>query len=316
MTVQQDSMVERYVAAVLDRVPAQRSATVEARLRSDLAAAIGAAQAQGIPADEAQRAAVASLGDPMRYAAQHGGRALHLIGPDYFPFYWRLLRLVLSIAVPIASVVVLLAEAAAGADPVQVVAAAVSMAFAVAVQVSFWITLVFALFDRYGTGQPMPAWGPSQLPHVRARSIGLADTVLSICLLTVLIAVLLWQRGSGLVTGADGAQVPLLNPALWDFWLPALIAVLAASILLEVAKYRTGRMTLPLALVNTALNLAFIAIVAVVFSQGDVVNPAIALPAGADTGLAVLPWLLVLIAVWDTVDGWRGLRRRHFVEQG
>ena len=55
----------------------------------------------------------------------------------------------------------------------------------------------------------------------------------------------------------DGENLPILDPALWSFWLPFLIAVLVAAIGLEIAKYRIGRWTWPLVAVNAVLDLAF-----------------------------------------------------------
>jgi len=40
----------------------------------------------------------------------------------------------------------------------------------------------------------------------------------------------------------------------------------------------------------------------------QVADPALGLPEAAETGLGVLPWILVLIAVWDTAEGWWRLR--------
>jgi len=70
--------------------------------------ACGAREAdRGADALTAEREAVAELGDPDRRAALSANRPMHLIGPTYFFRYLRLLKLLMSIVVPIAAAAVL-----------------------------------------------------------------------------------------------------------------------------------------------------------------------------------------------------------------
>lgn len=117
---------------------------------------------------------------------------------------------------------------------------------------------------------------------------------------------LLWERTHWLVTSRDGDQVPVLDPQLWDLWLPLLLVVLVASVVLEIAKYRAGRWNVRLALVNTILNVAFAGIVLWISATNGLLNPALtgAVAEGA-TGLAGgVAWVIVAIAVIDTASGW------------
>ena len=69
------------------------------------------------------------------------------------------------------------------------------------------------------------------------------------------------------------SNLPILDPALWSFWLPFLIAVLVATIGLEIAKYRIGRWTWPLVAFNAALDLAFAVPVVWLMSTDRLLNP-------------------------------------------
>lgn len=126
------------------------------------------------------------------------------------------------------------------------------------VQIAFWVTLVFALIERTNTPLKLPEWTVEQLPEDRpGRQIGLTDVAGSIVWLVLVIAYLPMQHFRSFVSDGDGGDLPILDPALWSFWLPFLITVLVASVGLEIAKYRAGRWTWPLFAVKAVLDLAF-----------------------------------------------------------
>ena len=118
------SLTDRYVAAALTGVQADQRADVAAELRVSIADAIDARTAHGESPDTAERAVLPELGDPMRLAAEYSGRPLYLIGPAFYPDYVSLLRLLLSIVVPIIAIVVGAASAVSGAGSLDVLLAA------------------------------------------------------------------------------------------------------------------------------------------------------------------------------------------------
>ena len=186
-----------------------------------------------------------------------------------------------------------------------------AVVFQVGVQLALWVTVAFAIMDRYGKAPKDHSWTPADLPEPVDRRIGLGDTVVSITLLSVLMWAILWQRDHWLIA-VDGAQVPALDPAAWSPWIALLLAVLLLSIVLEVVKYRVGQWTVTLAAVNTVLNVTFATIVLWLWGTDSLLNPAVATTAveGVTTLIGGLPWVILLICCWDTVDGWwRAVRR-------
>ncbi|MGB8022057.1 MAG: hypothetical protein WCF04_12570 [Candidatus Nanopelagicales bacterium] len=173
-------------------------------------------------------------------------------------------------------------------------------------QLAFWVTLSFALLERSDAAAKPFDWTPADLPQMVERRIGLGETVSSITGLTLLIWALLWERTHWLVTAPDGSEVPVLDPELWEFWLPALLVVLVASVVLETAKYRAGRWDVRLAVVNTLLNVAFAGIVLWVSVTTELLNPALdeGVPGGFTGVFAGLAWVIVGIAAIDTASGW------------
>ncbi len=313
MKATNDSMTDRYVAAALKGVREDQRADVAAELRGSIADAVDARVGQGTAADVAEREVLTGLGDPTRLAAEYSGRPLYLIGPDLYPDYIRLLRLLLSIVVPIIAVVVGAATAVSGADPWQVVLSAAGSAFSVGVQLAFWVTVVFAAVDRSGARRrpSTSTWDPSDLPRLPNRRVGLGETVAAIAGLSLLIWFLIWQPGYQESFDAGGPSVPLLDPALGAFWIPFLVVVLLGSIALEIVTYRTGHWTIPLAATNTVLSLAFAVPAVWLIMTDQLLNPAFLSTITTDEfGSLVelvpvlIAWIIAIVSVIDITEGW------------
>ena len=313
MTTTNATMTDRYVAAALKGVHDDQRQDVAAELRGSIADAVDARTAQGDAPEAAERAVLVELGDPMRLAAEYTGRPLYLIGPAFYPDYVRLLRLLLSIVVPIVAVVVGAASAIGGDSPWNVLIAAIGSGFSVGVQLAFWVTLVFALIERSGAQPRSNAseWNLDDLPELPDRRIGLGETVASVTGLSLLIWFLLWQPGYQESLDAGGPSIPILDPALSTFWIPALVAVLLASIALELVKYRRGHWTMPLAAVNTLLNLAFAVPALWLISTDQLLNPEFltAVSIGEFAPLVeqvptVAAWVIAVVCVIDVAEGW------------
>ena len=307
------SMTDRYVAAALRGVRADQRADVAAELRGSIADAVDAHMAQGETPEAAERAVLVDLGDPTRLAADYSGRPLYLIGPAFYPDYIRLLKLLVAIVVPIVAVVVGAAASIAGAGLWNALLSAVGSAFSVGIQLAFWVTLVFALIDR-GGAKPraaFPEWDLDDLPDLPDRRIGLGETVASVTGLSLLIWFLVWQPGYQETFAAGGPSIPILDPALSTFWIPALVVVLLASIALEIVTYRHGRWTIPLAAVNTVLSLAFALPALWLISTDQLLNPdflaAVAtgeLASLVDLVPALVAWIIAVVSVIDIAEGW------------
>jgi hypothetical protein len=305
------SLVDRYIAEVVKRVPEPTREDVAATVRTEADAAIGRARQEGLDPQAAQVQALTELGDPGLLAAKHGGHAQHLIGPAYFGQWWRLLRLLLVTVLPTVGAIMLILQGLTGNSVETTVTSTLNVVFQVGVQLVLWVTVAFAIMDRYAAEPAHPDWTPDDLPEPVEGSIGLGDMVLSITLLAALIWAILWQRDHWLVT-VGGSEVPALNPDAWSFWFPLLLAVLCASLFLEVVKYAVGHWTVALAVVNTALNALFAGVVLWLWTSETLINPAVVatLPEGIPGLLGALPWVIVLVCLWDTFDGWwRAVRR-------
>lgn len=302
------TLTQRYVQAAVAGVPEPQREDVAEELNASLADAVDDLVASGLTTQEAERKALTDLGDPAVLAERFGGRPRHLIGPAYFGQYWQLLRTLLLVVVPIVGITTLLVQGLASVGPIPAVLASLASMFQVGVQIAFWVTVVFVILEWQHTPVPHSEWTPDDLPEHVDRRIGVGDTVTGVTLLVVLMWAMIWQRDHWLVT-VGGAEVPVLNADLWIPWFVILMAVLAASMVLEIVKYRVGHWTIPLAAVNTVLNVTFAGIVVFLWSAGTLLTPGVQ-DLVHSALLAPLPLIVVLIAAVDTLSGWWNVLRR------
>ncbi|NES30382.1 hypothetical protein GCE86_04780 [Micromonospora terminaliae] len=313
------SLTDRYLAATLRAVPAARRPEIETELRGSIEDMIDGRRADGRDAETAEREVLTELGNPAQLAARYADRRLQLIGPTYYLAWERLMKLLLSFVPATVGIIVGLLEATDGKNPGGAVGAGVATALEVAVQIAFWVTLVFAVLERTNTSLHLPAWTVDQLPEVQAnRQITLVDVTAAIGWLVLVIAYLPIQHFHSFVP-SGGGNLPILDPALWSFWLPFLIAVLVATIGLEIAKYRAGRWTWPLVAVNAVLDLAFAVPVIWLMSTDRLLNPEFVgrfAWLGREENLTTVATIVVagtaLVVVWDIVDSAvKAYRNRH-----
>jgi hypothetical protein len=319
------SLTERYLAATLRGIPAKQRPDVDRELRSSIADAVEDRVANGEDRAAAETAVLEELGNPTRLAAGMTGRPMYLIGPELFLAYRYVLFLLLGIVVPIVGVIEAIVEINGGAGIGSALAAGIGGALTVGVHVAFWVTLSFAVVERVDRStwkdsdikdltQP---WTVEHLPDLpRSGAVSVGETVGEIVTLGISIGGLLYLRGWSWVTDASGEPIPLFDPALWDFWFPALIAVLALTAVFHIVKLVVGRWTIALAAVNAVLLAAFAMPFAALALNGVLINPAFAeavgwpqLADGDGVAMLALAAATMLINGWEAIDGFRKARR-------
>ncbi|MFI7551182.1 permease prefix domain 1-containing protein [Micromonospora sediminimaris] len=302
------SLTDRYLDATLRSVPTGRREEIATELRASIGDMVDGRIADGIDAATAERDVLTELGNPAQLAARYTDRRLQLIGPEYYLAWQRLLIVLLSTIPAIVGVLMGLLEATVADNAAGAIGEGIVAAFTVAVQIAFWVTLVFAVLERLGTPLNLPEWSVDQLPeHPTERDITLTDVCASIVFLCLFIAFLPWQHFQSVV-GPDGEPLPILDPALWTFWLPLLLVVLLASVALEIAKYRARRWTWSLVGGNAVLNLAFAVPAIWLLLDDRLLNPefvdrfAWLRDGGLDTVARISVVAIVAIILWDIAE--------------
>lgn len=312
MTAPTPTLTDRYVWVAARNMPEAQRADFGRELRERIGDEVDARLAGGggtTPAD-AERAVLVELGDPAALAANYADRPLQLIGPRYYLTWKRLLTLLYAIVLPISAGGILLAQLLSGAPVGDVVASVVSTTLALGVHLAFWVTLVFAILERSPGTQDVASWTPEQLPELRdeSRSGRLGDLIASLVFLTLFAVLIIWQQAAPWTFGGEIEAIPVLDPALWSFWLPYFLVLIVLEMLFAIAVYLWG-WNWWLAGANLLLNVAFTVPALWLFATGQLFNPAfleiVGWPWGEAAGVTTTVFVLVFIgvAVWDVVDG-------------
>lgn len=313
-------LVDRYVYAVVRRVPADRRADVAAELRTKITSGIDERVAAGDELVDAETAALLDMGDPEVVAAQHSDRSLHLIGPRYFLLWRRTLLLLLSFVVPLVTVAAGLRAFLEGADAYDVFSAVTSAASGTLVHVLFWVTAIFAVADRSGVKpEESLSWCLDDLPdHIPGTrdlhdpSTRLPELVTWLAALGFAGGALLWDHFQGWST--SGGVIHVLDASVWPWWGGALLALLAVEAVLAVRTTYCG-WTMRLAVVNASVNLSIAAGAVWLLTQGRLLDPHLTsavLPARVDFPVSgftfALGVLVVGSALWEAFQGFRRSR--------
>ncbi len=314
------SLTDRYVAAVIRGLPADQQEDVARELRTTIEDTIDARR-PGTDELEAERAALESLGDPTRLAADYANTPGYLIGPAVYVDYLRLLKLLLTIVpaiVAVSSAAVTLAQS--DANVASVLAAFISSGLQAALQVAFWVTLSYALVERYGDPAARAsrrAWTVDRLDELApAREFTMVETAVGIAFYGVLAAVLLAVPASPTFTTTDGRQMDIFDAGLWPGWIRYFVLVLVATMVFEVIKYRRGRWTYRLAWINVGLNVAFAVPALVLLLTDRLLDPAGMAAASTQLGwlsvnvsTVVVALVIVVAVAFDIVDSFRKAAR-------
>lgn len=295
-------LVDRYVLTALRRVPEQQRTDIDRELRASIEDMVDARVDAGETREAAVTATLLELGDPDRLADRYADRPQHLIGPDLFPAWRRLVLLLLSIVLPIvvtvAVVVRLFDDPAIG----PAIGTAVSTALSVAVHIVFWTTAVFAVMERTGvTASLRRPWTPDDLPSYEPGFQTPAQLAGNLVWPVLLIVALVLQQ----FTFGD---VPTLDPANWSFWWPYVIVVLLLECVYAVWLFRRSAWSHTVTVVNAVLQVLFAVPVLWLASTDRFFNPEFL--AGQDwgsvdagrwlTGIVVVSVLVA--AVWDIAE--------------
>ncbi|WP_428966604.1 permease prefix domain 1-containing protein [Micromonospora fluostatini] len=308
------SLTDRYLAATLGSVPAHRREEIAPELRASIEDAVDDRVGAGQDQSTAEREVLTDLGNPQLLAARYTGQRLQLIGPAYYLAWWNLLRTLLAYVPALVGTVVGLVHLVDG-DGFGAIGPAIGTALSVAVHVAFWVTLVFAIWERTGDARHLPRWSLDDLPEATTeRQITLSDTVAAVVVLLFTVGVAFFPTQQ--LRFGDGEQLAVVDPALWGFWLPVLLAVVVAMIVFEFVKYRVGHWTWGMVVVNAVLGVAFAVPVIWLLLTEQLLNPELVARfewlregdnLGTVTVIAVVS--IVVITIWDVVDSVLKARR-------
>lgn len=256
------NLLERYLNAVAEHLPARNRADMLAELRANLESEIEGREGElGRVLTEAEVAQVLEAhGMPVLVAARYGPQQF-LIGPGLFPFYWYTLKRSFPYVAGIyavVQVVVAIMQAGSGPDLGQRIGTALGHFPAVAL--TFWavMTLGFATFEfaqgRYVPKMTLPKWSVTDLPSAKAAQQSyagkstasiVADLIISVLIVVWLFAVpdrpyLIIGPGARLVHGMPFGLTPEWHIFYWQI-VGLLIAMLPLKAMMLLPNLRRWR---------------------------------------------------------------------------
>jgi hypothetical protein len=266
------NLIEVYIQEVTRRLPEKSRADIALELQSTIG--------DMLPDDyneEDVKDVLSKLGSPAALAAGYRDQPMHLIGPRYFDVYVSLLKMIL----PIAAAISLISIAAEfifnfNRDETIINALLELMGYGiwrlieVAVQVFFWLTIVFAVIERMDKGKEqhplspsLKPWTPDDLKSItyipKKKAISKFEVFGSL-MWTAIWATLYFyaDRLMGVYRGGgDGLEFKISavnQDVLLGYW-PIVVVIIALEAGLALYKLIIGQWTKRMAIFNTILEL-------------------------------------------------------------
>ncbi|MCM3706459.1 MULTISPECIES: HAAS signaling domain-containing protein [Cytobacillus] len=265
-------LIEVYIQEVTRRLPEKNRADIALELQSTIR--------DMLPDDyneEDVKDVLSKLGSPAVLAAGYRDQPMHLIGPRYFDVYVSLLKMILPIAAAI-SLITLAAEIIFNFNRdetiinaiLELIGYGIWRLMEVAVQVFFWLTIVFALIERMDKGKEqhplspsLKPWTPEDLKSItyipKKKAISKVEVFGSL-MWTAIWATLYFyaDRLMGVYRGgSEGLEfkIPAINQdVLLGYW-PIVVVIIALEAGLALYKLIIGQWTKRMAIFNTVLEL-------------------------------------------------------------
>jgi hypothetical protein len=256
-------LIDRYLNAIRRNLPRDRAHDITAELRDVIASHVEACEeglGRALSPDEVKNF-LKEFGHPLVVAARYRSQQ-YLIGPDAFPFYLSVLRIVLSvvaIALGVAAVANILFN---HMSVLHALAQAVGSLWISALTSSAIVTIVFAVLERNGfPTDHVRDWNPAELPDVEDRQPGPWESAIEVAFSIVLLT---WWGGLvRLPFSAGGSNfrieaAPIFTTLYWPIF--ALIAARLVHNLVQWLRPRWRRMRVALAALTTVGGLILLAI--------------------------------------------------------
>ncbi|MEV4899808.1 hypothetical protein AB0K08_00525 [Citricoccus sp. NPDC055426] len=320
------TLTRRYIDQVVAHVPDGQREDLSRELLTLTSDMLDERLAGGAEEGAAEREVLEELGDPARLAARYREAPNYLIGPEVFPLYTRLLRwvLVLVLLVSLLANVIVYSATVPEGHLGGLIGQAVSEAV-VALFIAFGaVTGFFAVFERVVPSADRGRAGRSaerrwsvedlDLEVVNARDAR-SEAISSLVFLGI-VALLPLVPTTFLYVGHLNGGGSFVNPALWDFWLPAYYALILLAAALAVWTLFRGRMTRWQVVARAALDVVAAVFFTVLVLTQEVLDPAIdsgilQTSGGADWVDVLYVAVIWIVALWDLyicVRYWRTLR--------
>jgi len=331
-------LIERYIHAVTQQLPEAMKDDVAKELRGNIEDMLPEQYTE-----EEVKAVLEELGNPWKIAEEYQPKPRYLIGPALYSKYFTVLRLVVGIVITVLAVVTILGwvftPPTEWTGPDYYVDMFVELIVALingGLQAALWVTLVFVAIERGWFGmnsgsstEKESSWSIRELPQlpVQSKRIPRSSSITSIVASLLFTAVIVVRPELlGIHTrGADGqySHYPLLDVERVQFYLPLIIIITIAYVILFVWKYIVPYWTYRLWSAHIILSLLSMVLLLVMVNDPSLLREGFLQDAaqslnisqakaisGWDNIIRVLSAAIVIITIWDGIDTWLKARKK------
>jgi hypothetical protein len=254
-------VTERYIYQVVKRLPVSQREEIKKEL-SGLIEDMLAERSEN-PGKADIDAVLTELGRPSELADKYRDTKQHLIGPEYFALYTFVLKIVLGATA--LGMTIALAVGFATSPPENIgvgIGEFFSSMIMALVQAFAWLTLGFALVERYNTKKikfPDDHWKPSDLPPVPLEKETIKRSEPIAAMVFILLVMILFnvapQIFSVYVPGETLTIVPIFDLSRWGDTVVVFNFIFALGLAKEFIRLLFGRYNMKLAVGITVVNL-------------------------------------------------------------
>jgi hypothetical protein len=302
-------LIDRYLAAIARRLPADKADDIVAEIRDDLLTRQEVREeALGRALDRKEIAAlIKEVGHPLVVASRYRSQQ-YLVGPDAFPFFVATLRIVamflaLAFAVTAASSVVF-----GHADIAHALGRAMSNLFSSAMLAFGTVTAVFYALERTGfPAEHLAKWRPQDLPEVKDKQPNVWGSAFEVAIGVYFI---LWWCGlvpfPAYYSNLKGLTLTP-DPVWTAVWWPVL-ALLVARLVFNLIQWLRPRWKAALAMLAVATAAGGLGLAYMIYQAGHWLTASGTLPAEKlaqiDHGVNVgIHWAIVGVGAMLVLQG-------------
>lgn len=287
MTMKGMEYVDRYIYAVTQKLPEKQRSDIEKELRGLIEDMLEERVNGEEITQQHVEEVLLELGNPSELADQYRGYRRYLIGPEMFPSYWMILKIVL-VAIGIAMTVVFMIDMVMEPklEVTNVVGDYIISIIDTLVQGFVWVTIVFAIIEysglnskkKLGIDTATKSWKPSMLADIPDPStkIKKSDSIASL-LFTVFFGIIfifsielisVYFSSNGSFT-----RIPIFDAEVVRGYLPFGVGVLALFMMRDILKLVVGKWTVKVGVVSIAANVIWWILALFLFNDQLIWNP-------------------------------------------
>ncbi|MCH7323180.1 hypothetical protein LZ480_14985 [Solibacillus sp. MA9] len=283
-------LIEIYIQEVTRRLPE--------KLRADIALELRSTIEDMLPdnyREEDVKAVLNRLGNPVVLANGYKDQPMHLIGPRYFDVYTSLLKMILPIATVIALITIITqyftdysGEEAILTVVLSIIGKGIGTILEVGIQVFFWITLTFAMIERFDQDkeqQPLTSslekWTADDLKKVayipKKKAISKFEVFWGLMWTSIWATLYFYANQLVGIYEYNGDRLEFVMPALnqevlLNYW-PFVVIIVGAEIALALYKLFKQQWTIRIAFSNAVVQIISTIGFIIILVNPDLLNP-------------------------------------------